>query len=208
LKLASEYFRNIRRSGLGIAALKKKNKYGGFPMTRSHFDFPSRISARAIVAGTVSSLALMVLFTALGGALGLWHFDLAEMPDIGGGFLTFSLVAWAVSIFVSGFVAAFAGRAESVKEGALHGFVTWAAACIVGCGFLAIASGMVVGGGLAHASSTMLWGAFLGDLAALGAGIWGGMRGAKTGSKAISPAEIAGNQRSALPFQPALTITK
>lgn len=172
-------------------------------MTRSQIDFSSRISVRALASGVVATLALMILFATLGDGLGIWHLDLGELPEMGGGFWTFAFLAWIISTYIGAIVAAVVSRSESPKDGVLHGLMTWAGACLAGCGLLAFFTGLPVGGALTHASRGMFWGSFVSDLIALAAGILGGMNGAQYEAKTIAPDERAERTKAAPGFKPA-----
>lgn len=152
-------------------------------MSHARIDFPSRLSARAIVAGTISVYAVMILFMALAGALGLWRFEFAELPQAGAGFWIFAFLAWIVSLYISGYVAAIIGRAVNARDGAVHGFITWGSACVFGCGLLTLIAGRVFGGMLIEFTVGMYWGVFIGDLLAVGAAIYGGVRASRIEAK-------------------------
>lgn len=147
-------------------------------MTISQADFPSRLSFRAIVAGSLSTFALMMLFLTLGGGLGLWNLDLSELPRQGAGFWIWAFASWIVSLFISSYVAASASRSVKDRDGALHGFIIWAASCVLGCALLAVTTGKIFGGLPGNVTSPMIFAVFVGDLIALGAALFGGIKGA------------------------------
>lgn len=155
-------------------------------MDDSQIDFPSRLSARAVTAGVFSTFALMILFMSLAGGLGLWRFDLFELPQLGTGFWILAFAGWIVSIFASSYIASVVGRAKSPWQGALYGFITWSVACVLGCLLLAIAAGKIFGGILSgETTPAMLWGMFIGDVLAIGAAVLGGIQGAYCEAKYV-----------------------
>jgi hypothetical protein len=148
-------------------------------MSRSRIDFQSRISARAIVAGVVSSYALLFLFATLAGGLGFWEFSLSGPPQLNNGFWITSSIAWILSSFGGAFVAATVGRSESVRDGALHGVVAWASACVLGASLFSATSGDVFGNTLTGATPAALFSTFFGNALALVASLAGGRRAAR-----------------------------
>jgi hypothetical protein len=128
----------------------------------------------------------MVLLMTLAGALGLWEFNLRQMTDLGTGFWVWGLVSWVVSVFVGAFLSSVSSRSVDRRDGVIHGAVTWAAACVLGCLFLSYSMQ-----GAEHVMSRgMLLGAFLGDLLALSAAILGGLLGSRSEVRAdVSHAE-------------------
>lgn len=91
-------------------------------------DFSSRIGVRAVSAGVLVSMTTMVLLLSLVAALGLFNFYLDEMASAGASFWLCIAVAWMVSTFAGGFVAALACRPQSRTEGLLNAIVS-------NCGF-------------------------------------------------------------------------
>ncbi len=134
----------------------------------------SRISARAIVAGVLSSYAVFFLFMVLAAGFGLWHFRVSEVPQLGAGFNAWSLVFWIVSVFVGSAIAAMSAQTITAKDGILHGFVTWASAMVLGCVFMASLGAQAMGAMAAQIPRAVYVGAFFLTLgAALGAMIGG-----------------------------------
>lgn len=140
----------------------------------------SRLSARAIIAGTLSTFALMILLMILAGGFGLWTFNLSELSQASTAFWIWSFAAWTISLYISGFVASISSRSITRRDGALHGFVTWTSACVLGCLFLAVAAG----GMLSTMTIPQFWGSFVGDAIALSAAVLGGIQGSKRELKA------------------------
>lgn len=87
----------------------------------------SRVSWPAILAGSVSALALSFLLTLLGGAIGLSVRDTADGRAIGVGAAAYAIVVTALSLFVGGFVASQLTSGENKKEATLYGLFVWAA---------------------------------------------------------------------------------
>ncbi len=86
----------------------------------------SRISWAAIVAGSMLALALTLLLTLLGSAIGLSVHD-----NVNGRSLAIGAVIWAVlvtagSLFLGGFIASQMTTGENKIEGALYGILVWA----------------------------------------------------------------------------------
>ena len=86
----------------------------------------SRISWGAIVAGSVLALALYLLLTLLGGAIGLSVSDKFEGRHIGTAAAVWAIVTTAVSLLVGGFIASQLTVGENKVEGALYGLLVWA----------------------------------------------------------------------------------
>ena len=149
-------------------------------MSTSQVFFSSRLSARAIVAGTLSTFAIMVALMTLAGGFGIWKFDLTEIPNLGAGFWGWAFLSWIFSLYVSGYVVAVASRSISIRDGALHGFVTWASACVTGCLFMvAAATGRLFDGfSYAEMPKVLFWGLFISEVLALGGAVLGGIQGA------------------------------
>lgn len=85
----------------------------------------NNISWRSIFAGLVTFIALSVLFSLVGTAVGLGGTDLtAENPTegVGTGLIIWTIFSLAVSLGVAGFIAGLTAN----KAGLIHGFLTWA----------------------------------------------------------------------------------
>jgi hypothetical protein len=97
-------------------------------------EFPTRISARGVIAGLLVALAIAALMMVLGAAIGLTAFeprgDVAK--GLGIGFAAWTLFTLIVSAFFGGWVGAASARAIRTRDGVLHGVVTWAAVTVVG----------------------------------------------------------------------------
>ena len=148
----------------------------------------SRISARAIVAGVLSSYALFFVFMLLAAGFGLWRFRISEIPVLGAGFNIWSLISWIVSVGIGSTVAAISAQTITAKDGMLQGFVTWAAATVIGCFFLAAIGTNAMGMMAARIPRGVYFGVFFLTLGAiLGAMIGGyiGFRSETAESKRI-----------------------
>jgi hypothetical protein len=157
------------------------------------FNFSSRLSARATTGGVLAVFSTFALLMTLAGALGVWEFDLSQISALGPGFWVWSSGAWAASVFVGAYLSSISSRSVDRRDGVIHGVVTWAAACVLGCLFLAYAT-PVADHVMNHG---MLFGAFFGDSLALIAAIFGGLAGSKSEvKKSIADAENPGVARS------------
>lgn len=104
-------------------------------------DYPSyyaggyrRISWGAVVAGTITSLSLLLVLTALGTGLGLSEVAWRGQPLINT--LTPSVVTWIVAssfaaFYAGGWVAGRLTDIARVSESVIHGLASWAAATTV-----------------------------------------------------------------------------
>jgi hypothetical protein len=143
---------------------------------RAHLRFGSA------VAGAVTALALLRLLAYLGGAIGLGVFEpsVPVVRRIGVGYSIWLFIALIVSAFIGGVVAALSSGERQVKNGVLHGFVTWALLEVVLFGalgrvFVGTGRWPFLEGG--RAATMGLWGLTLLMLIALGAALVGGGAG-------------------------------
>ncbi|MGZ3696419.1 MAG: hypothetical protein ACXVBL_19225 [Bdellovibrionota bacterium] len=166
-------------------------------MTRSRMDLQSRISARAVIAGVVSSFAMMFLLATFAGGLGFWEFNVSGPPQLNSGFWLSSSLAWIFSSFCGAFIAAFVGRTESERDGILYGFIAWASSCVLGCSVVALATGDVFGNSLTGVTEAALFSTFFGNILALGASFVGGQQGARYEAK-IAQLEVDRNNEQRL----------
>lgn len=88
------------------------------------------ISWRAIFAGTVAALSLMLILNLIGLSIGLWSVEPTEENNPLSGLGTGSIIWWVMSnlivLFTGGFVAARVGVSFSNTSGIIHGIMTWA----------------------------------------------------------------------------------
>jgi hypothetical protein len=103
----------------------------------------SRVSWPAILAGTMTALALSFLLTLLGGAIGLSVRDAADGRTLGMGAAVYAVIATALCLFAGGVVASQLTAGENKREAALYGGFVWAA---VMAAFLFLAAGGVKAG--------------------------------------------------------------
>lgn len=142
---------------------------------RNQTDFSSRIGVRAVTAGVVISFTTMILLMSLIAALGLWDFYLDEMAHASPSFWIAMTIAWGISMFVAGAVAALAARAQTVLEGVLNAL---AASCgsylLFGMASLFFAPRVVVSL-LNMASPQLFLRGFIADLLGFAVAIYGGI---------------------------------
>ena len=103
----------------------------------------SRVSWPAILAGTMTALALSFLLALLGGAVGLSARDAVDGRGMAVGATAYAILATALSLFAGGFVASQLTAGENKREAALYGGFVWAA---VMAAFLFLAAGGVKAG--------------------------------------------------------------
>ncbi len=110
----------------------------------------SRISWGAILAGTLTALALMFLLNILGLGIGLTSIDSLTETDPFEGIGTGTAIWWILSnvaaLFVGGLVAARMSGYTSNVDGALHGFLVWALYLIIGLWMFTSAIGGAING--------------------------------------------------------------
>lgn len=91
---------------------------------------PKGISWRAIFAGTVAAISLMMILNLIGLSIGLWSIQPTEETNPLSGLGTGSIIWWVLSnlvvLFVGGFVAARVGVSFTSPSGVIHGIMTWA----------------------------------------------------------------------------------
>jgi len=121
---------------------------------RPHLSAPAavrRISWGAIIAGIAVTLAVQLLLTLLGLAIGASSID----PGAGGTpdattFGTTTAIWWlittAISIFAGAWVAARLAGMPTRTDSMLHGIITWAAATLLGVYLLTSTIGSLLGG--------------------------------------------------------------
>lgn len=80
----------------------------------------SRIGVRGVVAGILTSSALMLLFMSFIAALGLWNFRIREIFNLDTRFWVSTCIAWSISLFIGGFMAASGAKAETTSEGVFN----------------------------------------------------------------------------------------
>ncbi|MBG9982923.1 hypothetical protein HZY86_07475 [Aerococcaceae bacterium DSM 111020] len=104
--------------GADDSELNTLNKRAGF-----------NLSWRAIIAGVVTFLALMLLFMLIGNAIGFGVSDLTAsnpLSGVGTGLIIWIIVSLVVSLGLAGLVAGLTAN----RAGFIHGFLTWAVSVI------------------------------------------------------------------------------
>lgn len=95
------------------------------------------LSWGSIIAGVVTFLALFIVFSSIGSALGLGIIDFTSNNPFSG--LGTTAIIWAVvTALVSFFSAGFVSGVASRRLGLLHGFITWASNLIVSVIFVSM----------------------------------------------------------------------
>jgi hypothetical protein len=111
---------------------------------------PKGISWRAIIAGTIAALALMLILNLIGMAIGLWSIEPTEENKPLSGLGTGSIIWWVLSnlivLFTGGFVAARLGSSYMNLNGVLHGIMTWALYTIISAWLLTSIIGRIISG--------------------------------------------------------------
>lgn len=87
----------------------------------------SRVSWQAILAGAVVALALYLVLSLLGTAIGLSVSDRVDGRAVGIGAAIYAIVVTALSLFAGGCVASQMTAGENKREGALYGLFVWSA---------------------------------------------------------------------------------
>ena len=110
----------------------------------------SRISWGAILAGTLTTIALMFLLNILGLGIGLTTIDPLTESDPFSGVGISTAIWWILSnvaaLFTGGLVAARMSGLPSNIDGALHGFLVWALSLILAIVMLTSAVGGILNG--------------------------------------------------------------
>ena len=85
----------------------------------------SRVSWGAIFAGAVLTLALYLVLTLLGSAIGLSVSDRVRGENLATGAAIWAVVSTALALFVGGWITAQLTVGENKLEAALHGVILW-----------------------------------------------------------------------------------
>lgn len=107
----------------------------------------ARLSWRAIFAGAAIAIAVQVVFTLIGLALGLATLDPATGDNPSGASLGFGAGLWLIitsliSLFVGGYIAT---RLTGSRDSWLQGLTTWATVTILSLILLSTAAGSMIG---------------------------------------------------------------
>lgn len=113
-----------------------------------------RLSWGAVFAGLVVAMALQILFSLLGAAIGLS----AVSPDasakgVGIGAAIWLIVTALISLYVGGLVVGRMAGILTRGDGAIHGFIMWGLYTILALGLLTRGIGSLVGGALQVATT-------------------------------------------------------
>jgi hypothetical protein len=85
----------------------------------------SRISWGAIFAGAVMALAVYLVLTLLGGAIGLSINDDVSSGTLSTGAAIWAIVTTIIALFVGGWVASQCTVGENKREAVVHGIIVW-----------------------------------------------------------------------------------
>ena len=161
-----------------------------------HYDFSSRIGARAVTAGAVASLAAASTLMLLGYGLGIapsGPLTAEAAHRMGLGFAAWAALSWIIAGFAGGWLAAAISRSTSRRDGLLHGAITWALgflfASVFAWGRLMAAHEVgVVNREFIDAlrSNGLFFGVFLASALALCASLVGGAAGARSEVRAFT----------------------
>ncbi len=108
------------------------------------------ISWRAILAGTLTVLSVLLILNLIGLSIGLGVIEPTDQTDPLGGVGTGSVIWWVLSnliaLFAGGFVAARAGVSFTDISGVLQGIMTWALYTILSAWLLTTIVGGIISG--------------------------------------------------------------
>lgn len=108
------------------------------------------VSWRAIFAGTITALSVMLVLNLIGLAIGLGSINPTEESNPLSGLGTGALIWWILSnliaLFVGAFVAARVGVSFSNKSGIVQGLMTWALYAFISAWLLTSAIGSIISG--------------------------------------------------------------
>lgn len=111
---------------------------------------PKGISWKAIFAGTIAAISLMMILNLIGLAIGLWSIEPTEENNPLSGIGTGAIIWWVLSnlivLFVGGFVAARVGVSFANLSGIIHGTMTWALYTVISAWLLTSVVGSIVSG--------------------------------------------------------------
>lgn len=108
------------------------------------------ISWRAIFAGVISILSVMLLLNLIGLAIGFGTIEPTEennpLSGLGTGALVWWILSSLVALFIGGYVAARVGVSFSNKSGIVQGVMTWALYSFISAWLLTSAVGSIISG--------------------------------------------------------------
>lgn len=161
-------------------------------MTLEKLEHPARFTAFALISGTIVVLAVKTLLSTLNGSLGLVDASLLTPYTDGGLYSFWTGLAWAIAVFAGGFVSARISRPHTLSEGLLHGLLVWSSSLLVRRFVFAFFSGQLMGGFAGQQPQSLLMFALASEVAALAAGLLGGVVGVKVLQKSIAREEALG----------------
>ena len=109
----------------------------------------------AVLGGAAVAVALWVLLQMFGMGVGMASIDLDDrgsLLSVGIGTTVWTLVAPLIALFIGGLVAGRLAQTYDRSLGALHGFVTWAIASLLGMLATVSMVGMLTGGSMRSAT--------------------------------------------------------
>lgn len=105
-------------------------------------EMKSKMSIRAVVAGTTVTFATALLLMSAASALGIWSNSFSEFSQGNSDKLwVWTSIAWIASAFMGGYIASKIGMPKQTEESILYGVVTWSASFVLGSLFLTMALG-------------------------------------------------------------------
>ena len=116
-----------------------------------------RISWAAIFGGVIMAVAVQILLSSLGAAIGLGTINVnagttPNAGSLGVGAAIWWLISSCIALFIGGYVAGWLAGIETTFDGMLHGLVTWGIATLLGIYLLTSAIGGLIGGGFSALS--------------------------------------------------------
>ena len=136
-----------------------------------------RISPLSIIAGVMLTLASMFLCMSLAAAFGFWNFQPAEIPMARPNFWVVASISWTFSVSFGTFLTVVASRTKEMKSGMVNALTTWAGAYLLFGGIALTIADTTLRSFLGYPPVGIFWHGFIGDAAALLAGILGGAVG-------------------------------
>jgi hypothetical protein len=118
-----------------------------------------RISWGAIFAGTVAAIAIQLLLTLLGVAIGAWVMNpqagAEGMRGIGMGAGIWALASFVIALFAGGWIAGRMSGLGSKLDGLLEGFLVWGAVTVLTFTLLTTTIGGIFGGAAGLAGNVL-----------------------------------------------------
>lgn len=108
-----------------------------------------RVSWGAVFAGVFCGMAIQLLLTSLGGAIGLTTLDAAgtdAAKGVGIGAGIWLLISMLVSAYAGGWIAARLSANTDRLDSAIHGLASWAVTWLLGAALMLAGAGALLGG--------------------------------------------------------------